>query len=211
MDNTELLMSILEKVNALSERVAALEKQERVIDDTASTASTIVRRDSNGYALVNRIGIGTSAVAIVDVRGASPTVRVATTGTGQNSEFRFVEDTTIKGRLIYAGGNSAGAQYFGFINSAGDYLGFFADSARFLTAAAAEIARFETGGLNLASTKVMSVAGTQVVTSRRTGWGAPTGTATRTTFDTGTVTTAQLAERVKALIDDLITHGLIGA
>ena len=54
------------------------------------------------------------------------------------------------------------------------------------------------------------VNGAKVVTSRRTGWGAATGTATRTTFDTTTVTTAQLAERVKALIDDLITHGLIG-
>ena len=210
MDNNELLMSILEKLNALSERVAALEKQERVIDDTASTASTLVRRDSNGYALVNRIGIGTTAGTIADIRGTSPLVRVATNSTSQNAELRFVEDTTIKGRLIYAGGNSAGSQYFGFINTAGDYLGFFADSARFLTAAAAEIARFESGGLNLASTKVMSVAGTQVVTSRRTGWGAPTGTATRTTFATGTVTTAQLAERVKALIDDLISHGLIG-
>lgn len=56
-----------------------------------------------------------------------------------------------------------------------------------------------------------TVDGTRVVTNRVTGWGAPTGTATRTTFATGTVTTAQLAERVKALIDDLTTHGLIGA
>lgn len=46
---------------------------------------------------------------------------------------------------------------------------------------------------------------------RPTGWGAPTGTPTRTTFATSTVTTAQLAERVKALIDDLTTEGLIGA
>lgn len=50
----------------------------------------------------------------------------------------------------------------------------------------------------------------QVVGARATGWAAPTGTATRTTFATSTVTTAQLAERVKALIDDLTTHGLIG-
>lgn len=50
-----------------------------------------------------------------------------------------------------------------------------------------------------------------VVGPRRTGWGAPSGTATRTTFDTASVTTAQLAERVKALIDDLTTHGLIGS
>lgn len=39
--------------------------------------------------------------------------------------------------------------------------------------------------------------------TRRTGWGTATGTATRTTFDTATVTLSQLAERVKAMIDDL--------
>lgn len=45
----------------------------------------------------------------------------------------------------------------------------------------------------------------------RTGWAAPTGTATRTTFATTTVTTEQLAERVKALIDDLTTSNILGA
>lgn len=57
--------------------------------------------------------------------------------------------------------------------------------------------------------------GVQVVSDRKTGWGSPTGTPTRTAFDTGTVTLSQLAERVKALIDDLHAanggHGLIGA
>jgi hypothetical protein len=47
--------------------------------------------------------------------------------------------------------------------------------------------------------------------AKSTGWAAATGTATRTTYDTATVTTAQLAERVKALIDDLTTRGVIGA
>jgi hypothetical protein len=37
-----------------------------------------------------------------------------------------------------------------------------------------------------------------------TGWVQATGTATRATFDTATVTTAQLAERVKAMLDDVI-------
>lgn len=54
------------------------------------------------------------------------------------------------------------------------------------------------------------VNGTQVVSSRITGWGTPTGTTTKTAFDTSTVTLPQLAERVKALIEDLKTHGLIG-
>ncbi len=57
----------------------------------------------------------------------------------------------------------------------------------------------------------LSLNATQVVSTRRTGWTAPTGTPTRTTFVTSTVTLTGLAERVKALIDDLITHGLIGA
>ena len=50
----------------------------------------------------------------------------------------------------------------------------------------------------------------QVVGSRRTGWSAATGRGTRTSFDTSRVTLLQLAERVKALIDDLSSHGLIG-
>jgi hypothetical protein len=37
------------------------------------------------------------------------------------------------------------------------------------------------------------------------GWGTPTGTLTRTTFDTTTVTLSELAERVAALISDLKT------
>lgn len=51
----------------------------------------------------------------------------------------------------------------------------------------------------------------QVVGNRVTGWTAATNTVSRATFDTATVTTAQLAQRVKAIIDDLITHGLIGS
>lgn len=46
---------------------------------------------------------------------------------------------------------------------------------------------------------------------KRTGWGVPTGTATRTTFNTASVTLPQLAEHLKALIDDLTAYGLIGA
>jgi hypothetical protein len=54
----------------------------------------------------------------------------------------------------------------------------------------------------------------RVITARKTGWSTPAGTATRTSFDTATVTLENLAQRVKALIDDLHSsagHGLIGA
>lgn len=53
--------------------------------------------------------------------------------------------------------------------------------------------------------------GVKVVGNRVTGWGAPTGTASRAAFDTGAITAGQLAQRVKALIDDLRAHGLIGS
>lgn len=50
----------------------------------------------------------------------------------------------------------------------------------------------------------------KVVSNRRTGWGAPSGTASRATFETSGATVGQLAQRLKALIDDLLAHGLIG-
>lgn len=67
-----------------------------------------------------------------------------------------------------------------------------------------------TQSISLASGRVYQVNGTQVVQSRQTGWTAPTGTLSRSTFDQSTVTTAQLAQRVAALITDLTSHGLIG-
>jgi hypothetical protein len=63
-------------------------------------------------------------------------------------------------------------------------------------------------------TGAIKVNDNNIISGRRTGWAIATGTATRTTFDTATVTLPLLAQRVKALIDDLhITagHGLIGA
>lgn len=53
-----------------------------------------------------------------------------------------------------------------------------------------------------------------VVQQRQTGWTAPTGTASRATFDTASVTLEQLARRVYALLLDLgnsAGHGLISS
>lgn len=55
-----------------------------------------------------------------------------------------------------------------------------------------------------------NIGSVRVVSARMGGWTAATGDASRSTFVTSTVTTAELAQRVKALIDDLIAHGLIG-
>lgn len=71
--------------------------------------------------------------------------------------------------------------------------------------------RFLNGGLDLRMTTArLYMNGTQVLTNRITGWAAPTGTATRSSFDTASVSLSQLAEHVKALIDDVMTHGIIG-
>lgn len=69
------------------------------------------------------------------------------------------------------------------------------------------------GNIGAGTAGVFQVNSLQVVSARKTGWATATGTATRTAFDTATVTLPQLAERVKALIDDLHStagHGLIG-
>lgn len=67
------------------------------------------------------------------------------------------------------------------------------------------------GSIDMTAGSSLRLGGLQIFAGRRTGWGVPSGTATRTTFATSTVTLQQLAERVKALIDDLTAHGMIGA
>lgn len=56
----------------------------------------------------------------------------------------------------------------------------------------------------------LSISSVQVVGPRNTGWAFPSGSTSKNTFDTATVTTEQLAWRVKALMEALQTHGLIG-
>ena len=66
------------------------------------------------------------------------------------------------------------------------------------------------GAMNLPNATTLSINSVQALTTRRTGWTAATGTGTKTGFVTSTATTQQVAEALKALIDDLIAHGLIG-
>jgi len=70
--------------------------------------------------------------------------------------------------------------------------------------------KMDTGNLDLTGGELF-VDSVQVVSNGVTGWTAATGTADRTTFVTGSATTTSNAEHIKALIDDLIAHGLIGA
>lgn len=67
------------------------------------------------------------------------------------------------------------------------------------------------GSVNIPTGAEYAVNNVRVVGPRVTGWEAASGNATRATFATGSVTLPQLAEHVKALVDDMIAHGLIGA
>jgi hypothetical protein len=78
----------------------------------------------------------------------------------------------------------------------------------------------------VASSGILSIAGTQVLGPRRTGWGADTGTAKRTANATYSATAEatytqatiqalmnavrDLSQTQKAIKDDLISHGIIG-
>ena len=66
--------------------------------------------------------------------------------------------------------------------------------------------------VNLDVTTSYKQGSTQVVGSRKTGYVNQNGTADRgSAYATSTITLEELAERVKAIQDDLMTHGLLGA
>lgn len=94
-------------------------------------------------------------------------------------------------------------------------------------AAAADVAELINTGFNAPTGKVYSVAGTQVLGPRATGWGAASSTLSRTAYPsyagqtlTGSYVQATqqanddalklLSQKVAALITDLTAHGLIG-
>ena len=178
-------------------------------------------------------GAGVSIAGNISLTGGN---REINTGTTDGSDSRFMSfaggggANASRGAFINCIGNEFSTVSFqgSFEFVAGFDAGFAdanAGSIRFSAGAAERLRLWRSGGLELANgpssdpgAGIMSATsyragGTQVVIARRTGWATATGTATRTTFDAATVTTAQLAERVKALLDDLHStagHGLIG-
>jgi hypothetical protein len=165
-----------------------------------------MRIDASG-----NLGVGTTTVSDkLHVAGSTSTyIRVTSSNASTGAGARFVNATSTW--LIGAGPTSGGSEFAITDSTSGTN-----ERLRITSTGLVGINdttptyQLDVGG-DINTSGVFRVSDTQVVTSRRTGWAAPTGTATRTTFATSTVTTAQLAERVKALIDDLTTHGLIGA
>lgn len=149
-----------------------------------------VRKDANSASVARIVNLntGNSADASMRVLNNQGTLNITAYGAA----------TTGVGEISWSGTGTL------------DIKATAASSLRFYIGSSSENARMSATGFNLLTGDFFHNS-QKVVSSRRTGWAAATGTATRTTFATGTVTTAQLAERVKALVDDLIAHGLIGA
>lgn len=180
----------------------------KTISDVACTAYAAIR--VNGTNSVNDVGNWTHGLIVNNATFAG--IKTSNTGTygievtGSTSvAIDFLSNTSSIAKLRFPRGS--------------DCISFESTSTLTLDlAASASVLRFKNAGSEIVGMDVSATAtaglrvnAVPVVGSRKTGWSAATGTATRTTFATSSVTLSQLAERVKALIDDLISHGLIGS
>ncbi len=130
------------------------------------------------------------------------------TGNGVPSRYNMIQNT--QAEIHVRAGQTGNA------SSTGNYIVINRGNA-------SQLPTFETpaGGSEDPTATVIDIDGTILLAGKRVlgprvdGWEIPIGPASRTTFDTTTVTTATLAEKVKALIADLSTmkaasHGMIG-
>ncbi len=184
--------------------------------DTVGAATCFIGADTNGFFNwfrdirigpdINNPTIYGSATGVT-IDGAT----FAITGTGNNPDFEISDGTfTISGGIFgYTIDMSDG--HIRISASPDEYLDLYPNQT-YVRDYFGQYASLMALELAFSSPLAhVTIDGNQVVGARKTGWSAATGTTSRATFDTATVTTAQLAQRVKTLIDDLITHGLIGA
>lgn len=102
--------------------------------------------------------------------------------------------------------DGTGRIYFGSGSATPD-VSFYRDSSTTIKTTA----DLECSGLKLTGLfDRISVIGVDVVGSRKTGWDAMSGTGARSGLNLETATTAQIGNRLKSLLDDLTSHGLIG-
>jgi hypothetical protein len=159
----------------------------------------------------NTIGIGSprgNAIEVITNGKAKRGLKIDINTTGED-----IDDEDLEGARILVPANAVGLSVIGqgAYRSSIKPVCYFASGASTSYVIVTEGKSLFGGNVEISTGNTLQIGLDQIATSRRTGWAAPTGTATRTTFNTATVTLAQLAERVKALIDDLTTHGLIGA
>jgi hypothetical protein len=131
------------------------------------------------------------------------------TVSGQNLNLGLTKDLaagSVPYHILYGGHSTTPSQVI---------IGANGDAAIYLDATnsiwfrdLAGNARFQ---FNVNGTPYMALSGTQVLTTRRTGWSAPTATLSRAALANG-ATLTQVTQILAALITDLYSgHGLIGA
>jgi hypothetical protein len=99
---------------------------------TLTLSGTSNASPSNAYVILNPnaeggVGIGISTpAAVFHVHGATPVLRLSGNAANQNLSVAYYDNnSTLQGRVFYAGGNGAGNRWFGLLNDASDYLNFF--------------------------------------------------------------------------------------
>ena len=157
---------------------------------------------------MNLSGLTASRALALDA--SKNVMAITNTGSGNNvlSISPTIYTPTISGNITLNGSTyiDAGSNYLGIIGSSVIQLIRIGYSSITLDAGYLSLS----DSVNVPAFGQYRVDGTKVVGARETGWYAATGTASTSTFATSTVTLEQLAQRVKALIDSLMTHGLIG-
>jgi len=147
-----------------------------------------------GLTLDNR-ATGTTQLSM-QMSGSTTTARYAT-----------LDGSTLKGAIDYT---KADNRFRMYLNGAQEYQ-FTANNILPNTDNTKDLGAASLSFRDIYSYSYSDADGLQVLGYRQTGWGSPTGTADRTAFDSATVTLEELAQRVTAIIDDLSTHGIIGA
>lgn len=154
----------------------------------ANTIATAIRIDTNGAEGIRIVGAHTTADILMS---SNSSYGLICNGTYTNAAIRLADNN-------YIGLRTNNTIKLRHNTSSGEI--------EFVSTATARVS------FDMDATPVMKLNGTQVVATRKTGYtNAMTGSADRATaYDTSTITTAQLAGRVMALLEDLTSHGLIG-
>lgn len=182
------------------------------VGGTSESNAKLVADSSGNLSIVDATFSLTLSSAVTEI--ANIGVGGYTTGLRVKNQFNSTAFHVAQNRIF--GYNSSG----GLQIDIGSYLGYgfigvhddFATARIQLTGGAS----FLTPNINITDNGFGAeyrIGGNAVVRARRVGWTFPSGVSSRASFDTATVTTQQLAERVKALLEDLgpsLGHGLIG-
>jgi len=212
IENADIGSLNASKINAGYIAAARLDATVIYISDGAMIANAIIGNAHISDLSADKLTAGTINAAVITVNNLDASK--ITTGTlsanyitvGTISGTGKLVISTTQGLEITAGDvhiTSTGGNMLvdaGYLTTFGTVTGGYIVSQATVTAV---------GTIDAGS--AFRIGNVQVVNARKTGWTAPTGTATRSGFATSTVTTEVLAQHVKALVDDLTTHGLIGS